>query len=66
MTQIQYVSNTLKRGNSITPIDALKECGCFRLAAIIFELRKKGYNILTKLVKSNHGHYASYSLAQED
>lgn len=47
MTQIEWVLNRLRAGISITPIDALNGCGCFRLAAIIFILREEGWNIET-------------------
>jgi hypothetical protein len=30
-----------------TPMDALRECGCFRLAARVAELRAAGHNVVT-------------------
>lgn len=47
MTQTKWVLNKLLNNISITPIDALNGCGCFRLAAIIFILREEGWNIET-------------------
>ena len=49
----------LQTGRSITPFDALDKYGCFRLAAVIFELRHKdNYNISMKRVKpKNYGEY---------
>jgi hypothetical protein len=35
----------LRRGYSITPLDALNLFGCMRLGARIWELRKKGHAI---------------------
>jgi hypothetical protein len=40
-SQLQRVRKHLLSGRSITPIDALNLYGCFRLGAIIFELRKE-------------------------
>lgn len=37
----------LENHGSITPMDALEEYRCFRLAAVIFRLRKDGHNIIT-------------------
>lgn len=47
MTQTEWVLNKLRNNISVTPIDALNGCGCFRLAAIIFILREDGWNIET-------------------
>ena len=43
----------LQSGKSITPIEALKEFGCFRLSARIFDLRAMGHNIKTKSITIN-------------
>ena len=40
-TQLAWVVDELMRGAHITPMDALRGCGCFRLAAIIHILRKE-------------------------
>ena len=47
-TQKQRILNDLKGGLYITPMDALKEHGCFRLAAVVCDLRKEGHNIIKK------------------
>ena len=47
---------------SITALDALKLCGCFRLAAIIWLLREDGYDIETRLVGEGSKKYAEYRL----
>ena len=50
----------------ITPLEALRMFGSFRLGAIIFELRQEGYNITTGNVKnvSKNGvsYFANYKL----
>lgn len=40
-TQLAIIRNYLMDGKSITPIEALNLCGCFRLSAIIHTLRHK-------------------------
>ena len=60
MSQNQEILKHLKEGKTITPLDALREFGCFRLAARIYDLRCKGYNILT--VGEEGAHYAKYFL----
>lgn len=61
MTQTERIHNHLKRG-SITPLTALKQYGCLRLAARISDLRDQGLPIVTKMVTRNGKHFASYSL----
>ena len=56
------IENALVRGESITPIEALKRFGIFRLSAIIFNLREKGYNINTKMAGNGNKRFAEYSL----
>ena len=36
-SQYDMILKHLKRGDSITPLDALDKYGCFRLAAVICE-----------------------------
>tara|TARA_R100000458_G_C8257143_1_gene233104 strand:+ start:500 stop:724 length:225 start_codon:yes stop_codon:yes gene_type:complete len=52
----------LERGESITPLDALEQYGCFRLAAVIFNLRADGHKIKTKKITRRGKTYASYKL----
>jgi len=63
-TQRTKVKNHLESDRSITPMDALEMFGCFRLAAIICNLREEdNMNIETELVKNRYGtKYAKYSL----
>jgi hypothetical protein len=49
----------LKRG-PITPLEALSLYGCFRLAARVNDLRKKGIHIETEDVEENGKRYARY------
>lgn len=52
VTQRQFILQHLKRYGCIEPITALSEYGCYRLGAIIFNLRKDGYNIVTKRINA--------------
>ena len=55
----------LKR-KSITPLEALNKFGCFRLAAIIYNLRKRGVVIKTVNKKTVNGKtFAQYILVKE-
>lgn len=65
MSQKQRILKDLKRGKSITPIDALNEYGCFRLAARCAELRDQGHDIVADIVSRNGKRYASYRLKKE-
>lgn len=45
-SQNQQILKYLRKHRSgITPMDALKLCGCFRLSARIFDLKEAGHNI---------------------
>lgn len=46
-TQCSKIIDYIEREGSITPLDALREFGCMRLASRITDLKRKGY-IITK------------------
>ena len=46
-TQKEAIEMHLKEFGHITPLDALKEYGCFRLSNIIYQLKKSGLKIET-------------------
>ena len=54
----------LKQYGSITPLDALSAFSSFRLASIIYRLRKDGYCI-TKEIAPTGSPYAIYTLIRE-
>ncbi len=63
MSQELEILMELKRGKKITPLDALKRFGCFRLASRISDLRKQGYEIKTAMIETKtQKHIAQYSL----
>ena len=47
MSQKADILAALKRGETLTAMDALARFGCFRLAARICELRQGGWNIVS-------------------
>ena len=57
----------MQAGNTITQIEALNLCGCFRLSAIIHELRNSGFEIITHSERNpnNNGYHARYELIEE-
>lgn len=50
MNQHSAVLNHLQTEGNITSIEAIEYYGATRLSAIIFDLRKKGYDIETKML----------------
>lgn len=46
-TQATRILAALRQGEHVTPQDALRRFGCFRLAARIMELRGEGWDIRT-------------------
>jgi hypothetical protein len=62
MSQIDGIRAHLLRGKPITPIQALNLFGCFRLAAVIFNIREEGYTVETEMVRRGGKKWASYTL----
>lgn len=65
MTQNNQLRDHLTNGNSITPIEALQEFGCFRLAARISDLKSQGMDIHTEMVYKDKKKYARYFLKKD-
>jgi len=60
MSQNDLILKHLKRG-PLTPLQALKLYGCFRLAARVYDLKGDGHDIRTRTVVSSDGtRYAQY------
>ena len=51
MTQSDQILEALQRGECLTPLESLRRFGTLRLGARIWDLKQKGYNIETRLVK---------------
>jgi hypothetical protein len=50
-TQCEEILTYLEHHGSITPLEALQELGCFRLAARIHDIEQKGYTVPRKTVE---------------
>lgn len=63
-SQCSAILAHMQKGLSITPLEALNLCGCFRLAARIHDLRDQGNDIVTDTITTKSGKkVASYRLA---
>jgi hypothetical protein len=62
MSQTDQIRAALILGRSLTPLDALQDYGCFRLAARIAELRREGMDIECATETKNGKRYARYFL----
>jgi hypothetical protein len=62
MSQNDQIRAALILGRSLTPLDALNEFGCFRLAARVADLRREGLDIECKTETANGKRYARYQL----
>lgn len=63
MTHADKILLYMREKGSITPIDALREIGCFRLGARIYDLRARGYNINTKM-ETHEGRFGPVTFAR--
>jgi hypothetical protein len=62
MSQNDQIRAALILGRSLTPLDALQDYGCFRLAARIADLRREGMDIECQTETRNGKRYARYAL----
>lgn len=69
MTQCDMILRYMQDEGSITPWEAMKEFGCMRLGARIYDLRRRGHAIERTLVSDVNRYgkrvqYARYSVAE--
>ena len=64
-SQCEKILSHLQSGKSINPMQALNLYGCFRLGARIYDLKKAGFEIDSRLVHKNGVQYAEYSIRGE-
>lgn len=63
MSQANQIAEHLTAGKSITALEALGVYNCYRAAAVIHVLRKRGLDITTELRQDRKGkRYAAYFL----
>lgn len=70
-TQNEMILDYIAEFGSITPLDAVRDLGCMRLASRISDLKRQGYPIQSKFepfTKRNgeKGRYKRYSLQGGD
>ena len=70
LTQKDKIIAYIHKYGSITPLDALREFGCMRLATRVFELKEDGYRIKTVMEKTKNKSgepvcYARYFLEEK-
>jgi hypothetical protein len=60
------ILDSLRMGEQITPLDALKKFGCFRLSARVHDLKRQGHAISTKTMHTLDGkRVAIYSMKND-
>lgn len=64
-SQEKQILGHLLSGAPITPIDALNLFGCFRLAAVVFNLKAAGHDVRTTLIRDGKKTYARYHIPVE-
>lgn len=69
LTQCEKIIDYMDTEGSITPLDALREFGCMRLASRISDLRRRGWKITREFetAKNKAGEpvrYARYRLGE--
>jgi hypothetical protein len=62
VTQNEQLRAALLAGRSLTPMDALRDFGCFRLAARVADLRREGLPIECVSETKNGKRFARYYL----
>ncbi len=62
MTQEAMILEALQAGRELTPLDSLREFGCLRLAARIYDLRQAGHRIEERKVVSGRKAWSAYRL----
>lgn len=62
MSQKAQILKYLQEGYSITSSSARRVCGCKRLAARIYDIRKLGYDVKTLMVQDGDKYFAQYRM----
>jgi hypothetical protein len=64
-SQCDMILDAMQRGESISALAALRQFGCFRLAARINDLKRLGHIIRKETVERNGKRFAVYSMGGE-
>ena len=70
-TQVQLILEYIDEFGSITPLEAMRDIGCYRLSARISDIKKLGYPVKTEIIsvknrRGNNSNVARYSLEGGD
>lgn len=65
-TQKDMIRKVLVEGGKVSPLSALRDFGCMRLADVIFKLRAEGLDIVTTTREQKGKRYAVYKLAETE
>tara|TARA_R100001591_G_scaffold21072_1_gene30036 strand:+ start:1203 stop:1457 length:255 start_codon:yes stop_codon:yes gene_type:complete len=60
VSQAKNILAHLVQHRTITPLEALNQYGCFRLSAVIFNLKKDGHDITTIIKRYKKKKFAEY------
>lgn len=63
-TQEEDILEWLQEGRTLTALDALREFQCMRCGARIYDLKQKGYNIVTEMVSYENYKGVKKTIAQ--
>jgi hypothetical protein len=64
-SQCEMILRGLKRGERLTALSALQSFRCFRLAARIDDLKKRGHHIKKEMVSAVGKRFAVYSMEEK-
>lgn len=65
-SQRQRILAALQKGEKLTQLDMLYRFGAGQSGTRIFELRKEGHDIQTKMIKKGRKRFAEYSLPRSN
>lgn len=70
MKQTEQIYRHLQQHGSITPLEALREYGCMRLGARIYDLKRDGHKIVATMESRKNAagervSYARYTLTEQ-
>jgi hypothetical protein len=67
MNQREQILHYLKQGNKLTSWEAIHKFRATRLSAIIYNLKKNGYDIIAVMQTADNGkRYAEYTLISQN
>lgn len=64
MSQNTKILNYLRKGHSLTPLEALSKFNCWALSSRIAELNAQGHQIKSELVAAKGKRFSQYSIAK--